>query len=327
MKKMLKIVIIVAIVLAILFGILVGWDFFEGFFERNKLDNERINGSTTLSNYIRYHDVAHTKDMDSPFRFYAENIKCDLLKDRDILYYSDGIMVLDDYSVYETAFTSDKTYSNGQQCKQIQTDIKIKQMKIIFETPYFISEDNKYYILSNNELTELEIKNLLPYDFAKQTTLLKDETIKKVIAYQGDNVYIIKNDGQVYKQEYKFDDNGAVGLNNYTYSYKLINEELLLSNKDYGNVVDIAYSLYDNDIEKPDFKIKRIVSDKGLFYLKQTDDQKYINAEKTYEMVASEIYNKYNSDVKYINADYIFTTDSNIILTETLCNNIDKEVK
>ncbi len=73
--------------------------------------------------------------------------------------------------------------------------------------------------------------------------------------------------------------------------------------------------------------IVRIVSDKGLFYIKQTSEQQYIDVEPTYELVKSEIYDKYKTDVKYIDAKYIFTTDNNIIETYILCREIDKEVK
>jgi len=105
----------------------------------------------------------------------------------------------------------------------------------------------------------------------------------------------------------------------------MINETLLYSNKDYGHITDFFY-FYGGEGNK-DNKITRIVSDKGLFYIKQTNDQQYIDTEPIYEMVASDIYNKYKADIKYINANYIFTTDNNIIKTDMLCRDIDKEVK
>jgi len=336
MKKKLVIILVAIVIIG-----LVGFGIFfiaDGRLKHYQMNNERIHNCTTLSKYIEYHDVHYmtvannNNSAEYSLYFESQNIKCDLLKEKDILYYDmdiddmgsgKGLLILNDNNLYETAFNSDKVYSNGQQYKQINTGIEIKQVKILLDSPYFISKDNKYYTFSNNELTELEIQNLPPYNFAKYTTLLKDETIKKVISFEGANVLVIKNDGQVYKQEYKYDDNGAVGTNKFSYSYTLTNEELILSNKEYGNITDCVYNQYDESKSG----ITRIVSDKGLFYFKQTKDQQYIDTEPTYEIVTSDIYNKYKSNIKFIDSNYVFTTDNNIIRTDMLCRDIDKEVK
>ena len=330
MKKIFKIVIIVAIVLAVLLCILVGWDFFEGFFEKNKLNRERINESTTLSKYVEYHDWEHTKDDLEDLRFSAEDIKCDVLKDKDILYYygngydshgyAIGLLILDDYTIYKTAFGSDKTYSNGQQCKQIAQDIKFKRFQIRNSGLYLISENNKYYEI---DLEKEDVRELDPYDlsFTEIQIFIEKENIKKTQYITNENsiqIYaVLKDDGQIYEQQYQYQ--YATG------KYIVVSEKVLFSNEEYGHITDFLYN-YMGEGNKNN-GIDGIVSDKGLFYLKQTDDQKYIDTEQTYEMVASDIYNKYKADIKYINGDYIFTTDNNIIKTKMICRDIDKEVK
>lgn len=325
MKKIFKVLSIIVVLVMVAIGLFLGWSFLSEHLHEKKLDKERINDSTTLSKYVKYHDVEHTRDFETELNFYAKDIKCDLLNDKNILYFQDdgwdnGILVLDDYTIYETAFKSDKLYSNGQQCKQIETDIKIKQVKVLFNSPYFISEDNKYYKIENKELKELSTNYMSSYEYIYTTALLKDNSIKKVISRNVDNmVVVIKDDGQIYKQEYNYD-----YIND---TYSLINETLLLSNKEYGNIIDCVYERWQYEPDGTKQEITTIVSDKGLYYLKQTNEQQYIDTEPTKEMVLSDIYNKYKSDVKYINSDYIFTTDNSIIATKMLCRDIDKEVK
>lgn len=322
MKKFFKVLIIIIVAVVVAVGLYWGFFYLSEKVRDSKLDNERINGSTTLSKYIEYHDTEHTRDIETSLDFYAEDIKCDLLKDKNILYFYDdgwdnGVLILDDYTIYETAFKSDKVYSNGQQCKEIKTDIEIKKMKILGNIPYFISEDNNYYRIENKELKELNTNFMSDFEYSKYTTMLKDNSIKKVVSIDINTLVVIKDDGQVYKQEYKYDNK----------TYNLINETLLLSNKEYGNVIDCAYSLwqYEPDVTKKE--IVTVVSDKGLYYLKQTNEQQYIDTEPTKEIVASDIYNKYRADIKYIDTTFIFTTDNNIIRTGMLCRDIDKEVK
>jgi len=324
MKKKLIIILIAIVTIGLVaFGI-----FFiaDGGLKHYKMNKERINNCTTLSKYIEYHDsyymtVANNNSgAEYSLHFYAKDIKCDSLKDKNVLYYDDdgfdnGILILDDYTIYETAFKSDKVYSNGQQCKQIETNTEIELMKVLFGQPYFISKDNKYYKIDNKELKELDIHYMPDYEYAKITALLKSNNIKKVISQSIDDVVVIKDDGQVYTQEYKYDSSNK--------TYNLINETLLLSNKEYGNVIDCVYNQYDSN----NSGITRVVCDNGLYYLKQTSEQQFIDTEPTQEIVASDIYNKYKEDIKHIDINYIFTTDNNIIRTDMLCRDIDKEVK
>lgn len=326
MKKFFKVLIIIIVAVVVAVGLYWGFFYLSEKVRDSKLDNERINGSTTLSKYIEYHDTEHTRDIETSLDFYAEDIQCDLLKDRNILYYNGDILVLDDYTIYETAFNSDKIYSNGQQCKKIETDIKIKGLQIQTGTLYLIGEDNKYYRIETGQKTLKEInqrEDATAYFFVENANIKMIRPIYKQ-SNTGTNInayIVLKNDGQIYEQEYERKHNSTT---NETKTI-MINENLLYSNKDYGYIRDFFY-FYGGEGNK-DNKITKIVSDKGLFYIKQTNDQQYIDTEPTYEMVASDIYNKYKADIKYINGNYIFTTDNNIIETDMLCRDIDKEVK
>lgn len=321
MKK--KIVLIVVAVVILVVGYLAWELFISDFIRDTRRDNDRINNSKTLSQYVEYHTPEYTGGTLDSLNFYAQDIKCDLLKDRDILYYGDDILVLDDFTIYETAFTSDKTYSNGQQYKQIATDIEIKGIKIAYYTLYLISEDNIYYqfnltdksLMKSNsgELYKIFLDDNSVIKFVDATPNEYADIFKKYV--------VLKNDGQVYEQEYEI---------KYTtkWEYTLLSENVLLSTKDYGHITDFDYTTgRDYTIGRDYIGITRIVSDKGLYYLKQTSDQQYIDTEPTYELVASDIYNKYKADIKYIDINYIFTTDNNIIRTDMLCRDIDKEVK
>lgn len=321
MKKVFKIVGIVAIVVVVLVCLFCGVLFFGEKLEQQKLDNNRINNSKTLSQYIEYHGIGYSTD---ELDFYAEDIKCDLLKDRNVLHFNDNfmgdILILDDYTIYETAFKSDKVYSNGQQYKQRELDIKVKRLQIQGDALYLITEDNKYYQFSYGEIKEVnQWGNERTYFF------LKNESIKKIRQIYKDNntgtniqTYIVlKDDGQIYEQEYGTKNNRITDI-------ILKNEKVLFSNEDYGHITDFFY-FYSGEGNK-DNKITRIVSDKGLFYLKQTNNQQYIDTEPVFEMVSSDIYNKYKADIKYIDTNFVFTTDNNIIKTDMLCRDIDKDV-
>ena len=330
MKKVFKILSIIVVVVIIGIGLYIGWIYLLEQLHYKKLDRERINGSTTLSKYIEYHDIEHTRYYEEELSFFAKSIKCDLLKEKDILYYfgynmGNGYLILDDYSIYKTAFKSDKTYSNGQQCKQIANDTKLKRFQLQNGGLYFISENNKYYDIDPEKEDVREIDfNDLSYEDVKK--FINKENIKKIQylnRISGDNavnasVYaVLKDDGQIYEQQYQYKYN--IG------KYVMISEKVLYSNEDYGNITDFIYNYMGEG--NSNNGIYGIVSDKGLFYLKQTDDQKYIDTEKTYEMVSSDIYSKYKNDVKYVNGDYIFTVDNNIIKTNMICRDIDKEIK
>lgn len=330
MKKVFKIVGIVAIVVVVLVCLFGGILFFGDKLEKHKLDNDRINHSKTLSQYVKYHGLGYVESSVEEMYFHAQDIKCDLLKDKNILYYGDDFLVLDDYTIYETAFTSNKTYSNGQQCKRLETDIEIDRIQIAYHTLYFISKDNKYYTLDFTDKTLMKSEQ-----FSVNKMLLDDETIIKYVpshsesnAYTSQNNFIVlKNDGKLY--EYQFDGNYKSTTGKWEYN---LLQKQLLSNQDYGRITDFVYSRdypyhlgYDKELDNE--MLMQIVSDKGLYYLKQTSEQQYIDTEPTYELVASDIYNKYKADIKFIDSNYLFTTDNNIIRTEMLCRDIDKEVK
>lgn len=328
MKKAFKILSIVAVVVILILAL-----FICGMFALKGIDklikrNERINKSTTLSKYIEYHDFEYTQSTLTEMDFLSEDIKCDLLNDKNILYFNNdyydgndemGILILEDYTIYKTAFDSEMTYSNGQQYIPIETDVKIKDFKEIHYELYLIGEDDKYYSIKNGEIAELLSENTTKYKYAQVTTLLADKTIKKVISIDIDTVVVIKEDGQIYKQEYKFDSTNI--------KYNLISEELILSSEKCGKVIDCLYTHLSTEADTSKTQPIIVISEKGLYYLKEISEQQYIDTEATYEMVESDIYSKYKNDIKYMNREYIFTTDNNITWTGMLCRDIDPEVK
>lgn len=335
MKKLVKIFVIVILAIAVLIGLYWGGIRLLDNLHDSKLNKERINGSTTLSNYVKYHDLEHSyiynkyngEDEDISLNFYAKNIKCDLIEDKNILYYSDGIMILDDYTVYETAFTSEKTFSNGQQCKPIETDVKFNRLQIHYNTPYLIG-DNKIYTIDSTRKKLVEANNVPSHDTSNESSVYIGDFTKRIIltneivktSNNFDNFAVLKTDGQVYLQKYN------------SISHVLESESVLVSSKEYGKILDFVYSIDTFDIEYPgiqfdEYKIILLVTEKGLYYLKNKNNQDYIDSTPEYELVSSDIYTKYSKDVKYIGSDYIFTTDNNIIRTSMLCKDIDKDVK
>lgn len=328
MKKGFKILTIIVIVVAIIISLVVGGFFLKEFIEDKKLENERINKSTTLSKYIEYHDTKHT-GKGWAMEFYAKDISLDLLNNHNIIYYDGNILILDDYTIFETIFNSEKLFSNNQKYKTIETDFKIKRILLTNYLPILLTTDNEVYRINKNS------DNVITFD--KQETkhmgidylLILDNSIKKVVNSNYDNekqqhkVSVLKNDGNVYTQYY----DQAQKI--------LLKEEILLSNTDYGNIYDI---MTDSQVsislgtwkDLNSSEIVRIVSDKGLFslkYIETEESKKYADVKPTFEMVKSDIYNKYKDDVLYINSQYVFTKDNNIIETLMLCQDIDKEVK
>ncbi len=253
MKKKLIIIIIATVIIGLVsLGIFFVAD---GRLKHYQMNKERINNSKTLSQYIQYHDhyymtVANNNSgAEYSLYFFAQNIKCDLLKDRNILHYVDnvdrGILVLDDYTIYETAFDSDKLYSNGQQYKQIETDIKVKRTLQIASTIYLISRDNKWYEV------DIDKKQIVPYNYNTTTKHIieKDPTIKKDITNsmteKGNIKYIVlKTDGQIYEQEYKYSYD-AFGI-----QMSLLKEKVLCSNEEYGHITDALYDYYGEEAKQ-----------------------------------------------------------------------------
>ena len=328
MKKGFKVLSIIVILVAVILGLIVGVFFLKEFIEDKQLENERINKSTTLSKYIEYHDTKHT-GKGWAMEFYAKDISLDLLNNHNIIYYDGNILILDDYTIFETIFNSEKLFSNNQKFKTIETDFKIKRILLTNYLPMLLTTDNEVYRINKNS------DNVITFD--KQETkhmgidylLILDNSIKKVVNSNYDNkkqqhkVSVLKNDGNVYTQYY----DQAQKI--------LLKEEILLSNTDYGNIYDI---MTDSQVsislgtwkDLNSSEIVRIVSDKGLFslkYIETEESKKYADVKPTFEMVKSDIYSKYKDDILYINSHYVFTKDNNIIETLMLCQDIDKEVK
>lgn len=328
MKKGVKIVVIILVTIVSIIAILIAGVFAMDFLEDIKLRNERINKSTTLSKFVEYHDWKHVGGTLGALEFHAKDIKCDLLENKKILYYDGdyffsnnkitGILILDDYTIYETAFNSDMLYSNGQQYKKLDINVKIKRLQTQYSNLYLIGEDNKSYVINS----EKKIINESEPNGVIEKHLLKDDSIisfKRVVLDDGTARYIVlKKDGQIYEQQYESKYSSAESK----HIVKRINEKVLYSNNEYGY---IKYFTYGNIGTHNG--MGSIVSDKGVYWAKETVEQQYIDIEPTYELVLSEVYNRYKSDILYVNSEYVFTKDKNIVSIDALIRDLDKDMK
>lgn len=333
-KKFFKIISIIAVLAVLGTGVFLGYLYLKEVFEEKRLNDERINDSKTLTRYIENHDWDHTKSSEEILEFHAQNIKCDAIDKQEILYYDNGILILKDYSIYETIFMGDKLFSNDQQCKKIEFDVEIENILIIYNTPAILGKDNKTYVIQDNKLTEDD----LSYDENSLRGMsLRNKDIVKYIrdSYNDETkqyeVFVIKKDGNLYKQYYSYEFDKKTTK----YKYEFIKEEIMLSSEKYGNISDIEYSReirIDNETQKilNEDIITKIITDKGLYhakYIETEECEKYEDVECKTEIVLSEIYNKYSDDIKYMNTRYTFTNDNNIIETNILTSELDKEVK
>lgn len=337
MKKSIKILIIIIVVI----GVFIGLMYLNPIINDWKLNNERINDSKTLTRYIENHDQWHTYAMNETFEFLGfaqKGIETEVLKNTRVLYYDyrdDGngwILVLDNNKIYETVWGTDRIYSNNKQYKEVELDVEVKRIEQHNTDIYVISKNDKCYRLDKNsmELNEID-DNYLIY------ILLKDDTIKKVIMdfHNNKDVYteylVLKTDGQVYKQSYGLTFNHKTNKS----EYPLLKEEVYLSSAEYGKIIDVEggnniRNSANSTISNEERGIIKIVSDNGLYYLKQTNTEetkKYADIKPIFEMSKSEIYEKYKEDILTMNCDYVFTKDGNVINTGYLCNPLDKEVK
>lgn len=343
MKKKLKIIGIIIFILVVVILLII---FVPNKIKQIKLNNERIN-SSNLMEYVKNHDLEHIKAMygDDAYDYeylsmgyIGKDFKCDALNNKNIITIYDMYMFLEDYSIYEFSF--EELYSNNQNCKKIDLNIDIKEIKndgeIIIDTNNNLYSFNPYGE-NGNYLEKIDENTwgdtLIYYDY------IRNENIKKLNIYetkfneekkQEESIgFTLKTDGNIYNQKY---------VSKYGGERKKINSEQKLNfeiNK-YGKVNDFTFGnmIYDNKtfehIELNENKIQTITTDKGFYYLdiERTDDCiKYKDVECKAQYFESEIYKKYKNDIKYIGKTYTILKDNTIIYTDILKYDLDKEVK
>ena len=300
MKKIFKIIVIIVIVIVVLIGAVFGYTKIK----QSMMNNERRN-TMTLMEYIKTHE--------SPVLYFvSKELKCDALDNIKLLT-SDRIITKDN-EIYDISF--DKLFSNNQNCKKIETNINISNIR----DGFIFSKDNKFYNISDFE--EVGIADYL------QIYLL-DKNIIKIIESDYDeingkiNLLVFKNNN-IYKQTYNL--NLANGNRIITFE----NEELYKSLEEYGNIKHITFEphLYtnsDKNIQLWKSTIKTIISDKGYYYLNEvkTDEcTKYVDIECEFELKESETYKRFSKDIKFLGETFTVLSDNSIVETSIFRKNL-----
>ena len=300
MKKIFKIIGIIVIVIVVLIGAVFGYTKIK----QSMMNNERRN-TMTLMEYIKTHE--------SPVLYFvSKELKCDALDNIKLL--TSDRLITKDNEIYDISF--DKLFSNNQNCKKIETNINISNIR----DGFIFSKDNKFYNISDFE--EVGITDRL------QIYLL-DKNIIKIIESDYDeingkiNLLVFKNNN-IYKQTYNL--NLANGNRIITFE----NEELYKSLEEYGNIKHITFEphLYtnsDKNIQLWKSTIKTIISDKGYYYLNEvkTDEcTKYVDIECEFELKESETYKRFSKDIKFLGETFTVLSDNSIVETSIFRKNL-----
>ncbi len=300
MKKIFKIIVIIVIVIVVLIGAVFGYTKIK----QSMMNNERRN-TMTLMEYIKTHE--------SPVLYFvSKELKCDALDNIKLL--TSDRLITKDNEIYDISF--DKLFSNNQNCKKIETNINISNIR----DGFIFSKDNKFYNISDFE--EVGMPDYL------QIYLL-DKNIIKIIESDYDeingkiNLLVFKNNN-IYKQTYNL--NSANGNRIITFE----NEELYKSLEEYGNIKYITFEphLYtnsDKNIQLWKSTIKTIISDKGYYYLNEvkTDEcTKYVDIECEFELKESETYKRFSKDIKFLGETFTVLSDNSIVETSIFRKNL-----
>ena len=346
-KKSKKIIKIIVIVFVVLIGGVIAINVGREMIDRAKTNaelkknEEGRKNAKTLMEYVSYHNGDYYRCYDDDcyyMEFTAKDVKCDALTD-DIMYLSSDTLISNSGEIYD--FSYDKLYSNNQNCKKKDTDIKVKNVKYYASTygndMIILSDDNKVY----NALLE-QIEKDFEYETVK-SKVYRDDNIKLVYGninmditeYNGWNnkeryvVTVLKKDNKIYTQIY----NGLHDYSKEKNTYTLVKEDLYKSLEEYGNIKElyVATAFNSMDTKKQyqfdDYTISALVSDKGYYYLSEikTDEcAKYEDVKCELELKESEMYKKFSKDIKYIGREITVLSDNSIIPTDYLTYPLDK---
>ena len=349
-KKSKKIIKIIAIVFVVLIGGVIVINVGREMIDKAKTNaeikknEEGRKNAKTLMEYVSYHNGDYYSCYDDDcyyMEFRAKDVKCDALTD-DIMYLSYDILISNSGEIYD--FSYDKLYSNNQNCKKKDTDIKAKAIKYNATTNgnniMILTDDNKVY---DEQLDPLDER--FEYDTVKSVVyrdnnikLLYDNMIMDTYEYNGWNnkdrytVTVLKKDNKIYTQIY----NGIRDYNKEKNTYTFVKEDLYKSLEEYGNIKElyVATAFNSMDTKKQyqfdDYTISAIVSDKGYYYLSEikTDEcVKYEDVKCELELKESEMYKKFSKDIKYIGKEITILSDNSVISTDYLTYPLDKDLK
>ena len=266
-----------------------------------------VHEDKTLSDYVTSHDSAHLKCTGcGELRFYAQNIKCDEIKDKEIKYYDGQIIVFNDNTIYETIFDSDKLYSNNSQCRKVEFRLNIDSV-ILYRNNLLIKSGDNYYTYKRRYNSYVFEFNSAPESVDSDEKQLINENYS-IIGWKSRGKTVLLKDGNLYDYNYYNDDMTEV-----------TELELYISEKEYGYIrkAKIYNEIEINDENKSiPSQIGMLITDNGVYVLTAIETEeclKYADVDCELRLVKSEIYDKYKDDIRYIGTDYTILKDGNII--------------
>ncbi len=320
-KKIFQFLVIIICIGVVIVLIYLGYILISNKLEERLLDNERTN-SSNLMEYFKYHDFEHVHSSKKELYYIGENFVCDALNDHQVIAVDRDFMILDDYSIYQIILDQEKTFSNHQSCKKVETDIEISKVKQEYSTYYLFDQNNQQYAY-NRETDQLEQCGYDSNYCMNANPILAREDIVSIVNYLDSYTYLVlKTDGQIWKQSYKTSYNG-------TTTYHLVNEELVIPKETYGTIYE-ASTIDSIDLSLDSETITTLITDRGYFFLKQIETEectKYEDVPCEYQFVESDVYKKYHDDIIYLGANYSVLSDHTIIETKELKKPLDPDVK
>ena len=313
--------------------------------EQEKLQEERRNAKT-LMEYVKTHDYRYIQCDDENncntynMAFTTKDFKCDALDNIKIL--DNNYLITKDNEIYDISFYD--LYSNNQNCKKKDIDIKIKDVKVSFNQwgkyIVFVSSDNKLYNSNLDKIDDSFEFDTIEYNIYREKnniTGIVGQVNTETIEYNGWNnkekitLLVLKDDNKIYNQVYHNIHNYDTKKNTYT----LKEEKLYKSLEEYGNIQEIVTSNYYTSNSGKNYQLEdntptTIISDKGYYYLDEvkTDECiKYKDIECKLELKESEIYKRFSKDIKFIGQQYTILSDNSVIETQYLTYPLDKDLK
>lgn len=268
----------------------------------------------SLSEFIEKHDSKHMGcggEGCGDLGFTAKDFKCDLIKDKNIIYMSYKNIVTSDNTIYEILLDKDKQYSNNQQCKEAVLEKKVDYANKVYNNYLVIESGNDYYQFYDNGNGGYTYQEI--FDLDPTRVLLKAGY--SVLGYDNGSIYSLK-DGEIYKIKVK--DN------------KIINKDLYLSKEEYGYIKEARVNDYLYRYKKEylgiEPQIVKLITDKGIYVLRENiteECSKYEDIKCELKLELSDIYAKYKDDIKYLGLEYTILKDNNIISTDIFYANLD----
>lgn len=333
-KKIIRIIVIILLVILMPIVLVTTMEKISDF----KVDYD-IKHSKTLMEYVANHAPEKVGCLGSidgcnAMQFASEKFKCDVLDEKNVIVLTNDYLILDDYSIYQISFYD--LFSNDQNCKEINTDIEIKNIKKNHNDYTLIDKNNNLYNLHYryDELKLIVDKIEKPYN-SLSYEIITDNSIKQILFtynYRNGNketlvAGVLKDDGSIYKEYYNvdYDYSGVSARKIYTHK----KEEIFFSNKEYGKLKQArTFITREAGIDtEAEIELWAFLTDDNYYSLKEilTDECiNYIDVDCEKKIVPGEVYNKFKKDIKFIGEQYTILSDNSIIVTDYLSFSLDK---